>query len=164
MQIIINPQGKKIPVASGMTGSQLAKHPALAGSIGKTSLSELITGKRKEAKGFKVVEIEKPLIANKLGVESVGTGKIRTRKPMKIYVSPLNSRGLNDRMENTDFGMFLKNVYTSTKAHAGKVEYNQLAESLGWSRNMIAIYAARARKLGFVDVERESNCVWNKGE
>ena len=163
MQIIINPQGKKIPVASGMTGSQIAKHPALAGTIGKTSLSELITGKRKEAKGFKVVEIETPLIANKCGIETVGTGKLRTRKPMRIYVSPLNSRGLNDRMENTDFGMFLKSVYTSAKAQGGKVEYNQLAEGLGWSRNMVAIYSARARKLGFVKVERESNCVWTKG-
>ena len=163
MQIIINPQGKKIPVASGMTGSQLAKHPALAGAIGKTSLSELITGKRKEAKGFRVMDVPAPLIANKLAVESVGTGKLRTRKPMKIFVSPLNSRGLNDRMENTDFGMFLKNVYTSAKAQGGKVEYNQLAESLGWSRNMISVYSARARKLGFVKVERESNCVWSKG-
>lgn len=163
MQIIINPQGKKIPIASGATGAALAKLPTFKGQIGKTSLSELVTGKRKESKGFRIVECEAPKIANKLGVETVGTGKLRQRKPMKIYIKPLHGRGLNERSEGTDFRQFLTAVYHAAKAQGGRVEYSAIAENLGWSRNMVAIYSARAKRLGFVDTMRESNCVWQKG-
>ena len=162
MQVIITPNSKKIAIMENTSAHSLAKHPALAGNIGKTSILEMLRGKRSEAKGFKIVEVEKPKIANKLAVESVGTGKMRQRKPMQIYVKPTIERGISSSMKDSDFKTFLQSVYSVAKSDANGVEYSRLADSLGWSRNMIAIYSARAQKLGYVETERQSNFVHAK--
>ena len=159
MQVIITPNSKKIAIMENTSAGALAKHPALSGNIGKTSILEMLRGKRKEAKGYKIVEVEKPKIANKLAVESVGTGKQRQRKPMMVYVKPTNERGISPCMKDSDFKTFLQSVYSGAKSDANGVEYSKLADSLGWSRNMIAIYSARAQKLGYVQTERQSNFV-----
>lgn len=160
MRIIINPQGKRAALPDNATTSTILKMPIVNNAIGKTCLRELLTGKRKESKGFRVADIPKPYIANKIGVESIGTGRLRQRKPMLIYVSPCKGRGISERMEGSDFATFLTAIYRACKTSGKPVEYNQLAHELGWSRNMISVYAARARKLEFINVTRQSNPVW----
>ncbi len=159
MRILTAPNGKKIVIQDNDSANALAKHPVINGNIGKTSILVLMRGQKAEAKGFRIVEIEKPYIANKLGIESIGTGKLRQRKPMTIYIKPNPSRGLTEGMQKSDFADFLTTVYKQAKRDNGQVEYSALASILGWSRNMVSVYSARAKNLGFIDIERHSNFI-----
>lgn len=152
---------KRIPLLAETSANKLAQLPALKGHIGKTGILELLRGTKKSVKGFEIIEAPAPDRANKLGVEYQGTGKIRQRKPMKIYVKPVTGRGMSERMHG-DFALFLTSVYQACHNNkTGMIEYSTLqAESLpSWSRNMISVYANRARSLGFVETIRESNKV-----
>ena len=157
MRIIITPNNQKIVVNENASAGTLAKHSALAGNIGKTSILEMLRGQRSEAKGYKIIECERPKVANKIGVETVGTGKMRQRQPMKIYIKPLADRGLTDRVKG-DFRRFLVACYHHVNAsESGSVEYGKVGAALGgWSRSMVSVYAARARTLGYIDTIRES--------
>lgn len=147
---------KRIPLmGENMSANKIAQLPQVKGQIGKTGILELLRGEKQQVKGFSIVEDRAPDRANKLGVEYIGTGKLRQRQPMRIYVRPCHDRGMSDRLSG-DFAKFLNVVYHRCQG-GNMVEYNEIAQELpGWSRNMVAIYAARAKTLGYVTTVRES--------
>jgi len=147
---------KRVPLLGEQSANKLARLPQLKGSIGKTGILELLRGDKKNVKGWQVIEDRAPDRANKIGVEFVGSGKIRQRKPMQIYVRPCKDKGLTGR-EGGDFKRFLLAVYKGANNNPAGVEYNALASELeGWSRNIVSVYANRARALGYVTTSRES--------
>ena len=149
---------KRIPImGENMSANKIAQLPQVKGQIGKTGILELLRGDKKNVKGFSIVEDRAPDRANKLGVEYIGTGRLRQRKPMRIYIKPCPGRGMSDRCTG-DFRAFLTACYALSKtSYNNMVEYNEVGKVLeGWSRNMVAIYAARAKTLGYVTTVRES--------
>ena len=148
---------KRIPLmGDDLSANKIAQLPAVKGQIGKTGILELLRGEKKQVKGFSIVEDRAPDRANKIGVEYIGTGKIRQRKPMAIYVKPCKDKGLTGR-EGGDFKRFLLTVYKGANKNPAGVEYGALAGELeGWSRNIVAVYSARAKALGYVTTSRES--------
>lgn len=147
---------KRIPlIGENMSANKIAELPQVKGQIGKTGILELLRGDKQQVKGWQIVEDRMPNRANKMGVEFIGTGKLRQRKPMRIYVRPCEGRGMSDRVSG-DFAKFLMVVYHRCQG-GNMVEYNEIAQDLpGWTRNIVAIYAARAKTLGYVTTVRES--------
>lgn len=147
---------KRIPImGENLSANKIAEMPQVKGQIGKTGILELLRGEKSSVKGWRIVEDRMPNRANKMGVEFIGTGKLRKRQPMKIYVKVCHARGMSDRVSG-DFAKFLTVVYHRCQDE-NMVEYNEIAQDLpGWSRNMVAIYAARAKTLGYVTTVRES--------
>jgi len=148
---------KRIPLmGDNISANKIAQLPSVKGQIGKTGILELLRGTKQDVKGWKVIEDRAPDRANKIGVEFVGSGKIRQRKPMAIYVKPCKDKGLTGR-ESGDFKRFLLAVYRGANNNPAGVEYGTLAGELeGWSRNIVSVYANRARALGYVTTSRES--------
>lgn len=161
IKYIVN-KNKRIPLmgvgnsAEPLSANKIAALPQVKGQIGKTGILELLRGEKKQVKGFSIVEDRAPDRANKLGVEYIGTGKHRQRKPMRIFIRPCHDKGLTGR-ESGDFAKFLTSVYHAAHASpSGMVEYDDLPELDGWSRNIRSVYAARAKGLGYVTIHRES--------
>lgn len=156
IKYIVN-QNKRIPLmGEQLSANKIAALPQVKGQIGKTGILELLRGEKKQVKGFSIVEDRAPDRANKVGVEYVGSGKLRKRQPMRIYVKPCHDKGLTGR-ESGDFAKFLTSVYKRCNNAPCGVEYSELGQDLpGWSRNIIAVYAARAKSLGYVTTSRES--------
>jgi len=118
---------KRIPLmGDNISANKIAALPQVKGQIGKTGILELLRGDKKQVKGWQVIEDRAPDRANKIGVEFVGSGKIRQRKPMKIYVKPCKDKGLTGR-ESGDFKRFLLAVYKGANNNPTGVEYNALA-------------------------------------
>lgn len=158
IKYIVNAQSNvRIPlIDSALSANKIAELPQVKGKVGKTGILELLRGQKSNVKGFEIVEAPAPDRANKCGVEYCGTGKLRKRKPMQIYVSPCKGRGLSDRLHG-DFAKYLTAVYHVAHKQGGKAEYNDIREALpGWSRDIVAIYSARAKKLGYITTTRES--------
>lgn len=77
---------KRIPIIGGLAGealsaNKIAQLPQVKGQIGKTGILELLRGEKKQVKGFSIIEDRAPDRANKIGVEYIGTGKLRQRRP-----------------------------------------------------------------------------------
>lgn len=161
IRYLANPEGKRYPILSDdISANKLAQLPAIKGKIGKTGILELLRGSKQSVKGWQLIEDRKPDRANKVGVEYCGTGKMRQRAPMKIYIRPSSERGISDRVKG-DFRKFLVACYSqASKSESGMVEYGTIGAELGgWTRNMVSVYANRARKLGYITTERHSNPV-----
>lgn len=141
---------KRIPlIGENMSANKIAALPQVKGQIGKTGILELLRGEKQQVKGWSIVEDRMPNRANKMGVEFIGTGRLRRRQPMKIYIKPCPGRGMSERVSG-DFAKFLTSVYHRCQ-NGRMAEYDEIAEDLpGWSRNMVAIYAARAKTLGYI--------------
>ena len=130
IRYLANAEGKRFPLMSDdMSANKIAAMPQVKGKIGKTGILELLRGQKASVKGWQIIEDKKPDRANKVGVEYCGTGKMRQRQPMKIYVRPNNERGLSDRVKG-DFRRFLVACYSqASKSESGMVEYGSIGVS-----------------------------------
>jgi len=160
MQTILkNSAGVSVNV-TGMTAYAASKLDGVQGNIGKTSISCLLDGSKASVNGWSVTQqAEEPPQgfnrANKAGVEYCGTGKLRQRNPMKITCK-LTQAGETYRVKaSKDFARFLNVVATSPNS-----EYNNIAESLGWSRDYVAVYAARAKSKGLIETTKQSGAIF----
>lgn len=147
----------------------------VAGKLGKTSLTELLSGKRAESKGWSISHEEEkqapiehvisPNVqdtikrANKLGVNSVGKKGIRQRNPMKINCLPTAAFQSARYMATKDYRKFLDVIAMRPGA-----EYGEIGQTLQWSRDAVASYAARARRLGVITMERHSGAIYGRKE
>lgn len=149
----------------------------LAGKLGKTSITELMSGKRSEAKGWHIEKEEprpvemtfyppatlprgNPSRYNKAGVEYVGTGKIRPhRQPMEIRLS-LTPQGVAGKyMCKGDYRRLLDTI-----AQKEGQEVGEIASRLGWSRQAVQAVAHRAIHSGMIAKTRKGNPFFGKKE
>lgn len=147
----------------------------LAGRMGKTSITELMSGKRQEAKGWRIERQEqrpvevmfyppampasgKPSRYSKRGVEYVGTGKSRPhRQPMDIRLS-LTPQGVTGKyMCKGDYRRLLDTV-----AQREGQEVGEIASRLGWSRQTVQSVAHRAIHAGMIVKARKGNPFFGK--
>ena len=147
----------------------------LAGKLGKTSVTELMSGKRQEAKGWHIekekqrpIEMTfyppdplasgKPNRYSKTGVEYVGLGKIRPRrKPMDIRLT-LTPQGVIDKqMCSGDYRRLLDTI-----AQKDSQEVGEIASRLGWSRQAVQSVAHRAVHSGMIVKTRKSGAFFGK--
>ena len=160
-----------------ITGLSTREAAALvAGNLGKTSLTELMSGKRAESKGWHVSKEEEakqepasPVInsqlqdtikrANKLGINSIGKKGIRQRNPMRINCLPTAAFASARYMATKDYRRFLDVIAMRPGA-----EYSEIGQVLRWSRDAVASYAARAKRLGVITMERHSGAIYGRKE
>ena len=159
-----------------ITGLSTREAAALvAGRLGKTSLTELISGKRAESKGWSISREEEkkepikheinPQLhetikrANKLGINSIGKKGIRQRNPMKINCLPTAAFNSARYMATKDYRRFLDVIAMRPGA-----EYSEIGKVLQWSRDTVASYAARAKRLGVITMERHSGAIYGRTE
>ena len=147
----------------------------VAGRLGKTSLTEILSGKRAEAKGWRISREEEkkepvervfsPSVqdtikrANKLGINSIGKQGIRQRNPMRINCLPTAAFASARYMATKDYRRFLDVIAMRPGA-----EYSEIASRLNWSRDAVATYAARAKRLGVITTERNSGAIYGRKE
>lgn len=159
-----------------ITGLSTREAAALvAGRLGKTSLTELMSGKRVESKGWRISREEEKQIpiervfspslqdtvkrANKIGINSIGKKGIRQRNPMKINCLPTAAFNSARYMATKDYRRFLDAIAMRPGA-----EYSEIASRLNWSRDAVATYAARAKRLGVITMERHSGAIYGRKE
>lgn len=161
MRTLTNSAGFCVPV-EGMSIRQIAALDGVKGSIGKTSITELVSGKREESKGWKIVDVpEKPIQkapeqsekiarANRYGVEYCGQGKQRQRLPMvcKCTITAAGKAWLAQR------GNLPDSLPAAALRQCQGKEYSEIAKALGWSRDLVGIKLAPMRTMGFVIVEK----------
>lgn len=163
MKYLVNPANRRFAIPADVSANKLATTIGIQGNIGKTAILELMRGVKVESKGWRIIEAsEMPKRANKSNFEYVGTSSIRKRKPMLIHIVPKYDVGLTG-YHSGDMLKFLELVYKQAKAsEQGKIEYSEVGKALGWSRNIVSVYAAAARDKGFIEIERQSNKVHNR--
>ena len=149
----------------------------LAGKLGKTSITELMSGKRQEAKGWRIERQEqrpvettfyppavlasgKPNRYSKTGLEYVGTGKSRPhRQPMEIRLS-ITPQGVTGKyMCKGDYRRLLDTI-----AQKEGQEVGEIASRLGWSRQTVQSVAHRAIHSGMIAKVRKGNPFFGKKE
>ena len=149
----------------------------LAGKLGKTSITELMSGKRQGANGWHIEKEEQrpiemtfyppaPLASgehnrySKTGVEYVGTGKRRPhRQPMEIRLT-LTPQGVTGKqMCSGDYRKLLDTI-----AQRDGQEIGEIASRLGWSRQAVQSVAHRAVHSGMIVKTRKSGAFFGKKE
>ena len=159
-----------------ITGLSTREAAALVtGKLGKTSLTELLSGKRVESKGWSIsreeekqapVQVLSPNVqetikrANKLGINSIGKKGIRQRNPMRINctITEAGKAWLAQR------GNLPDNLSAAALRQCHGKEYSEIAKTLGWSRDLVAIKLAPMRTMGLVTVEKRSGAIYGRKE
>lgn len=159
----------------------------LAGRLGKTSITELMSGKRQEAKGWHIETVEaKPADhatkqlkktgnilrevehkgeiiqvhrANKQGINFVGTGTIRKRNPMQIRVT-LTPAGANGKFTARGDWRKMLDIIGQRPAQ----EYSEIAQRLGWSRDAVQMLCNKAAAQGWLTKNKKSGAIFGKKE
>jgi hypothetical protein len=92
--------------------------------------------------------------ANKQGVTFTAC-KIKRNK-LKCFVQIAPNTGLSPRHKG-DFLAFMKMAYrlTASDREGMGVEYQQIADALGWSRDAVTGYANRAKDRGLVVITKQ---------
>lgn len=157
----------------------------LAGRLGKTSITELMSGKRQEAKGWRIETIEaKPADdatkqlkkagnikreveykgeitqvhrANKQGINFVGTGTIRKRNPMQIRVT-LTPAGADGKFSARGDWRKMLDIIGQRPAQ----EYSEIAQRLGWSRDAVQMLCNKAAAQGWLTKDKKSGAIFGK--
>lgn len=158
-----NPDGISFDI-TGLSAGKIASMEGIDGRIGKTSILEMLRDHSISRKGWSIrEEEEKPTkeepaeripAANKLGIKAP-TKELRNRKPAIIKYYP------TDKLESSyhagDFGRYLNII----KSRPG-IEASELADRLGWSRNLVMILAGKARASGLIHQQKESQAINTK--
>lgn len=173
--------GSRIDI-TGLSCRQAADK--LAGRLGKTSITELMSGKRQEAKGWHIEMIDaKPAEAmykkagnikrevehkgeiiqvhraNKQGIDFVGTGTVRKRNPMQIRVT-LTPAGVNGKFSARGDWRKMLDAIGQRPAQ----EYSEIAQRLGWSRDAVQMLCNKAAAQGWLTKEKKSGAIFGKKE
>lgn len=168
MQTIIkSPAGIAFNI-TGKSASTIAAMDGIKGSIGKTSILEMLRDHSIIRKGWIVSEYDDtpvPAIpsvvdgikrANKLGIPRAKAGK-RERKPMLIYYTPGDH--LDDYLSRSSGDT--RKMLSIVSRNPG-IEAGELANKLNWSRDQVLMTVARFVTQGYVTKAKESNRVWRR--
>jgi hypothetical protein len=124
-------------------------------------------GETREAGGWRNAtkapkEVRHILRANKMAKEFCGTSKLRKRKPMLIHIGlPQDNRAALHYAQYRARGDTQRFMLTLFDYKGYNPEAGELAEKLGWSRDMVLIYKARLERKGLVQSTRQENSINN---